>query len=254
MPKSDAKKSDAKKSEVLKGQAAEDAVLTYVQQMNRPYGAADVAANLKGAVPKTQVAKILAALAEKGSLVAKAYGSPTPFRLNSIYPSLTGKTTFYVANQANISVIPAEQLAALEQEAKDIEEEIKILGMQVKASTSELAKVKATPTDDQVDAETLQLTQVIQKTDAQLQPFRSGAPLISEQEIEQVDAYWMKWKVEWVSRKKVYKDLYNIVADAMSKQDANALEEDLGVEQDTHEHVALERGLLVATTNLKRKR
>lgn len=42
--------------------------------MNRPYGAVDVAANLKGAVPKTATQKILVALAEKGELVQKVYG------------------------------------------------------------------------------------------------------------------------------------------------------------------------------------
>lgn len=43
--------------------------------MNRPYGAVDVAANLKGAVPKSATQKILAALAEKGELVQKNYGT-----------------------------------------------------------------------------------------------------------------------------------------------------------------------------------
>jgi hypothetical protein len=43
--------------------------------MNRPYGAVDVAANLKGAVPKTATQKILVALAEKGELVMKTYGN-----------------------------------------------------------------------------------------------------------------------------------------------------------------------------------
>jgi 26S proteasome regulatory subunit, ATPase 3, interacting protein len=48
--------------------------------MNRPYGAVDVAANLKGAVPKTATQKILTALAEKGELVQKTYGP-------SVHPS-----------------------------------------------------------------------------------------------------------------------------------------------------------------------
>ena len=43
-------------------------------QMNRPYGAVDVAANLKGAVPKTATQKILVTLAEKGELTMKTYG------------------------------------------------------------------------------------------------------------------------------------------------------------------------------------
>lgn len=60
---------------VLKGQEAEDMVLKYVKKMNRPYGAVDVAANLKGAVPKTATQKILVSLAEKGELVQKTYGA-----------------------------------------------------------------------------------------------------------------------------------------------------------------------------------
>jgi 26S proteasome regulatory subunit (ATPase 3-interacting protein) len=42
--------------------------------MNRPFGAVDVAANLKGAVPKAATQKILVALAEKGELTLKTYG------------------------------------------------------------------------------------------------------------------------------------------------------------------------------------
>ena len=48
--------------------------LTSIIQMNRPFGAVDVSANLKGAVPKTATQKILVALAEKGELVQKTYG------------------------------------------------------------------------------------------------------------------------------------------------------------------------------------
>ncbi|KAF7315238.1 TBPIP domain-containing protein [Mycena indigotica] len=235
-PKTDAKKTDVK---VLKGQEAEDAVLEYIQKMNRPYGAADVAANLKGAIPKTQAAKILASLAEKGSLAAKTYG----------------KSVFYVANQASISVIPAEQLASLEQEVKNLQEENKMLGTQIKASSSELAKIKSTPTDDELTTQISELMQTIQKIDAQLQPLRAGAPLISEQDIEQVDADWWKWRTEWIRRKRIYKNFWDLVTDAMPKSDANALDEELGIEQDTAEHIALERGPLVAAqTNLKRKR
>lgn len=42
--------------------------------MNRPFGAVDVSANLKGAVPKATTQKILLALVEKGEIVQKAYG------------------------------------------------------------------------------------------------------------------------------------------------------------------------------------
>ena len=49
----------------------------YRSQMNRPFGAVDIASNLKGAVPKATTAKILVILAEKGEIVQKTYGTPS---------------------------------------------------------------------------------------------------------------------------------------------------------------------------------
>ena len=53
-------------------------------QINRPYGAVDISANLKGAVPKPATQKILLALAEKGEVTQKTYGT-----VQSSYPFLT---------------------------------------------------------------------------------------------------------------------------------------------------------------------
>ncbi|KAJ6495657.1 TBPIP-domain-containing protein [Mycena vitilis] len=229
-------KSDVK---ILKGQEAEDLVLEYVKRMNRPYGAVDVSANLKGAVPKTAVQKILLALAEKGELVQKTYG----------------KTSFFVANQANIEAIPAERFAALEEEYKTTDEENKLLGAEFKTLNSELAKLKSTPTDADLDIQISELTQTIKKAETQLQPLRSGAPLISAQDLEQVDSDWMKWRAEWVRRKKIFNDFWHIITDSMTTPEAATLAEELGIEQDTDEHSAVERGPLgTAQKGIKRKR
>ncbi|KAJ7128970.1 TBPIP-domain-containing protein [Mycena crocata] len=224
---------------ILKGQDAEDLVLDYVKRMNRPYGAVDVSANLKGAVPKAAVQKILLVLAEKGELVQKTYG----------------KTSFFVANQANIEVLPAERFTALEEEKKAIEDENKLIGAEVKSLSSELARLKTTPTDAELDAKILELTEAVQKTEAQLQPLRSGAPLISAEDLVQVDSDWFKWKTEWYRRKKIFNDFWHLATDSMTPQDALTLAEELGIEQDTDEHVAVERGPLgTVQKNLKRKR
>ena len=45
--------------------------------MNRPFGAVDVSANLKGSVPKAAAQKILVALADRGELVQKTCGAYT---------------------------------------------------------------------------------------------------------------------------------------------------------------------------------
>ncbi|KAF9070819.1 TBPIP-domain-containing protein [Rhodocollybia butyracea] len=253
-------KSDVK---VLKGQEAEDKVLEYVKCMNRPYGAVDVAANLKGAVPKATTQKILLALAEKGELVQKTYG----------------KTTFFVANQAKIASLGPEQLSTLDEEFRELDEDNKNLAAQIKSATNELNKVKNTPSDldleEQVtsveDAALYQITKRV----VLLQPLRSGAPPMSTAEIAQIDADWVKWRAEWVQRKKIFNSsgifppippdltflhlcsLWHLATDALSPQDALILAEDLGIELDTPEHAVLERSPICANINkniLKRKR
>jgi 26S proteasome regulatory subunit (ATPase 3-interacting protein) len=48
--------------------------------------------------------------------------------------------------------------------------------------------------------------------------------------------------------------LWSLATDALPPQDSESLEEDLGIEKDTPEHEALERGPLCAAKTLKRKR
>ncbi|KAG2125493.1 Tat binding protein 1-interacting protein-domain-containing protein [Suillus clintonianus] len=238
---SKAKSSDVK---VLKGQEAEDAILQYLKRMNRPFGAVDVAANLKGAVPKATTQKILIVLAEKGEIVQKTYG----------------KTSFFVANQANIDSVPADKLTELEAECKTIEESTNVLAAEVKSITAELSKLKNCPTDEELDAQIASTKEGMVQLTERLVPLRSGTPLISPEELVKIDADWATWRAEWIRRRKVFMTFWQLATDSLPPQDAEMLIEDLGMEFDTTEHKALEKGPLCtiqgtnARINLKRKR
>ncbi|KDR75281.1 hypothetical protein GALMADRAFT_249282 [Galerina marginata CBS 339.88] len=226
---------------VLKGQEAEDKILEYVKRMNRPYGAVDVAANLKGAVPKATTQKILVALAEKGELVQKVYG----------------KTTFFVYNQAKIDCLPNEKITDLQAELSKIEDENQILSGQVKSCSTELAKVKTTPTDSELDTQITIVKEAISKVNDTLLPLRSGAPPITAEELERIYADWSKWRAEWLRRRKVFITFWQLATDALPPQEAKNLEEGLGIEKDTPEHTSLEQGSLCQQPQgnpLKRKR
>jgi 26S proteasome regulatory subunit (ATPase 3-interacting protein) len=108
---------------------------TELAQMNRPYGAVDVAANLKGTVPKTAAQKILASLAERGELSQKTYGAQTSFSRSS-YPtdSCPGKTIFFAPNQDKATALAPDALAASEKECADLEEVNKTLAAELKAA------------------------------------------------------------------------------------------------------------------------
>ncbi|KAN0090677.1 Tat binding protein 1(TBP-1)-interacting protein (TBPIP) domain containing protein [Tylopilus felleus] len=229
---------------VLKGQEAEDAILQYMKKMNRPFGAVDISANLKGSVPKATTAKILASLAEKGAIVQKPYG----------------KTNFYVANQNDIDTLDAGELAALETECKAVEEANNAVAGEVKNLQSELNKLKNTPTDVELEAQIEDANQTVAGLSERLAPLRSGVPLISSDDLTQLDTEWNKWRSEWTRRKKTFTSFWQLATDALPPQDATALAEDLGIEFDTPEHTSLERGPLCTVMgqnskpNLKRKR
>ncbi|KAJ3973107.1 TBPIP-domain-containing protein [Lentinula raphanica] len=227
---------------VLKGQEAEDKVLEYIRRMNRPYGAVDVAANLKGAVPKTATQKILVALAEKGELVQKNYG----------------KTTFFVVNQTKIDTLSPEKISALEEDFKKLDDENKALALQIKtATTAELSKIRNLPSDSELEEQLASIEDAVVKRTSLLQPLRSGAPPVSSEEVAQIDTDWLKWREEWIRRKKIFNTLWALATDSLPPQDAAILSEDLGIEEDTPEHTALEKSHLCADTKknlLKRKR
>ncbi|KAI0715743.1 TBPIP-domain-containing protein [Cerioporus squamosus] len=184
-------KASETKVAVLKGKDAEEKVLEYMKRMNRPFGAVDVSANLKGAVPKTAAQKILVALAERGDLVQK---------------------------------------------------------------TCEMAKMKCTPTDEELAAEVEKVANAITKARAHLEPLRAGTPLISAEETAQLEGDWGRWRGEWTRRRKIFNTFWGLATDALTPQQATELAEDLGVEWDTPEHTALERGELCMPTSTLGKR
>ncbi|GAA5843119.1 hypothetical protein JCM11251_003936 [Rhodosporidiobolus azoricus] len=120
----------------LKGDQAEDLILSYLKEQNRPYGATDISANLKNRVSNPQAKKALAALLEKGEIMGKVYG----------------KTTVYCALQEGDADLSTEDLASIDEqnvtlvaEEQKLKEELKVLAVRKAEAmktlrTSEMSK------------------------------------------------------------------------------------------------------------------
>ncbi|KXN87350.1 GTP-binding protein rho2 [Leucoagaricus sp. SymC.cos] len=203
--------------------------------MNRPFGAVDVAANLKGAVPKATTQKILVALAEKGELTQKTYG----------------KTTFFVVNQSKLDCLPAEEIATLETELKTVEDENKALAIALRNASAELARLKSSPTNAEINARVAEITNMINQARERLEPLRQGAPPVSSEELAELEKEWTRWRGEWVRRRKLFTEkcavkkltqidwyrFWQLATDVLAPQDAKELAEDLGLEWDSAEHI-----------------
>ncbi|KAF8732620.1 hypothetical protein AX14_004126 [Amanita brunnescens Koide BX004] len=165
--------------------------------------------------------------------------------------------TFFVANQAKVESMPAEMIGNLEAQIKATKEENASMALEVKTQTAELAKLKATPTDTELDSQLDSIRTAIDDAMRRLGPLRTGTPMISPEEREQIQAEWLKWRAEWLRRRKVFLTFWQLVTDALAPQEAETLKDELGIEWDSGEHCALERSALCerkVTGILKRKR
>ncbi|KAF8520815.1 TBPIP-domain-containing protein [Gautieria morchelliformis] len=217
-------KEAAEKVPVLKGPAAEKKLLDYVNEMNRPFGAADIFANLKGAVAKASVQKILVALAEKGEITQKAYA----------------KTLVFVAKQGELDEMPVETWEALESEERQLVEDNRAMSVEIKG----LTQGQNSPTNEELEGLLREAGQTLFSLHQQLQPLRSGQSLVTVEDLAHLDAEWQKWRALWVERRKVFHNLRSIATDAMVPQQCQDLDEDLGIEYDTPEHNTLENSPL----------
>ncbi|KAF8339582.1 TBPIP-domain-containing protein [Cantharellus anzutake] len=225
---------DKEKTPMLKGPAAEKAIRDYIRKCNRPYGAADISANLKNAVSKPNTQKILLALAEKDEITQKTYG----------------KQTFFVAKQCDIEDVPPEKAAELEQELLECKERIKAITSSNKNLAAESTALRSQPPTNDLPALLTALGTAMQTFEAKLEPFRSMSTgsadtlVPTPEDMARVDAEWIKWRDQWKMRKKVFKETWSSITDSLPASAALDLAETLGIEFDSPEHGILEQGPL----------
>ncbi|KZV90617.1 TBPIP-domain-containing protein [Exidia glandulosa HHB12029] len=182
------------------------------------YTAADVSANLKGAVTKPMTQKILAALADKNQLTQKAYG----------------KTNIYLAKQDELEDMPEEKLKALAAEHDALVDQIK-----AKAAEAKTLAQGDTPTDDELLDAIANAKLQIEDYETRLAPLRTGARPISAEELAKLDGEYVRWKNEWTRRRKIFQEVWDVLADPLAPQEAADLEEELGIERDGERENAL---------------
>ncbi|GHJ89156.1 hypothetical protein NliqN6_5558 [Naganishia liquefaciens] len=224
----------AVKEKAVKGDEAEDIVLQYMKSVNRPYASTDVSANLKNKVTKANAQKVLQSLADKGSLTMKMYG----------------KQSIFVYNQEYLETMPAGAIAALEAELKFVKEDLEGSRKSLKALTNEISIRIAEPKTEEIEGEIEQveaqnaiaLKHLIPLRNASdgKTPGENGEWPIGKEQLDALNAEWSKWRKEWISRRKVYQALLDVVQPDLAGASRLSFEEEIGVDQDPDELKALE--------------
>ncbi|KIO34347.1 hypothetical protein M407DRAFT_16877 [Tulasnella calospora MUT 4182] len=213
----------------LKGKEAEDRILQYMKECNRPYGAgivailhvlgesnwhpaADVSANIRNVVSKPATQKILATLAERGAITQKVYG----------------KTCYYVANQSECEEMSPVQLDALETRCNIFSDKIKEVAAHQRILNADLARIRSTPDDTQLGSDIVAMQAEVEQLEAALTPLRVGSALLSDEQVRELDREWLRWRSEWVDRKKVFSVAWGTATDSLSASESAELVEELG--------------------------
>ncbi|BEJ07117.1 hypothetical protein CcaverHIS641_0403860 [Cutaneotrichosporon cavernicola] len=218
-----------RKEKPVKGDDAEKMVLDYLRSVNRPYASTDVSANLKNRVTKTEAQKALNALAEKGSLTLKPYG----------------KQTIFVYNQSQLSVLDPEEMIQLDNQLKKVKSALDERRKELKLLQSEIASLEAQPKTKELSDAISEVAAGNELIFTALKAFReeSAAAPMSPKDTAKIDADWDRWRKEWTSRKKVYRDLYGMLTDCGMASGSQAdFEEEQGIDNDDDETKAVEAG------------
>ncbi|RSH80540.1 uncharacterized protein EHS24_009121 [Apiotrichum porosum] len=209
----------------VKGNEAEEKILDYMRGVSHP---ARSAADLRRTALTRACYLACAQPTEKGSLTVKTYG----------------KQTIFVFSQSQLTALNPEDMATLDADTK------KAKGVADKRR-KELRDLQAKIGEQEALPVTTDLVKTIESVTAEndltiktLGPLRGEtavAPMTAD-EMMAIDVEWDKWKKMWVDRKKVYKNLIDILAESPAYSNKEDLEDTVGVDDDDDETVEIERG------------
>ncbi|KAK9915390.1 hypothetical protein WJX75_008557 [Coccomyxa subellipsoidea] len=196
--------------------AAEERVLNFLQQQNRPYNAQGVTDHLaQYGVKKTQAQKALDTLSEANKIICKEFG----------------KTKIYMALQDSGEDLTKEEMEALQQQTAQLTEKIKSSGSSLQRAQKELKDLQCTLTAEQIQSRIDELRNQWEETHARLGPLRSSTKLVTAAERQAVEKAFSEAMDHWAKRKRMFKAMWDQVSENID-QNVMELWEEMGVETD----------------------
>ncbi|KAJ3293367.1 PSMC3 interacting protein [Rhizoclosmatium sp. JEL0117] len=188
----------------------------YMIAQNRPYNSTDVFTNLHSKIGKTLVGKILDKLVEEKEITGKAFG----------------KTMVYFANQDASDVPSTEEMREMDLQIASLKEEAAALKAENSAKEKALTSLLNTAKTADLQAQLDQLDAENEKLEERLQALRSGTRKLTVEDKNRADKKLDANRKEWRVRRKYFKDAWNMMNESMTRQQANDILEEIGIETD----------------------
>ncbi|XP_038218646.1 homologous-pairing protein 2 homolog [Zerene cesonia] len=193
---------------------ANEAVLKYLEDTNRPYSCADVTVNLRGAYTKGVVQKTLDALSEAGKIKCKLYGK------QKVYAAIQLEV---VDGSCDIEDYDA-QLKTLSHQLEERRNNLKTVEIRLK-------NLLTTPTSDAAKKQIDEINTNVSRIESKLTALRDSVEVVGAQKKRAILNEHEKYLREYRKRKRICSDMIETVLDGYPKSKKNFLEE-LCVETD----------------------
>ncbi|KAI5079810.1 hypothetical protein GOP47_0005289 [Adiantum capillus-veneris] len=219
-----------------KSDSAEGIVLNYMNEQNRPLNVQNVADALqKYGIKKAAVQKVLDSLADSGQVSAKEYG----------------KQKIYLARQDQFEIPSPQELQELNENNEKLRKEHESEKVALSSLEAELRMLESNLTLEQIRAKEQKLRLDMENAESKLETLKQGVILVSAEEREKVQGAFSTKMSEWRKRKKMFKELWDLITESLPR-DLKEFKEELGIEYDEDLQVNLQDYSSLAPKRLKR--
>jgi len=191
------------------------AIFSYLSQQNRPYSANDLHLNLHKEHGKAAIQKVVDAMVEGGKLKVK----------------VNGKQTCYFVNQDLLPTCSDEELAALDSQTKQVEEEVRESKDALKKVQSRLLQLGSSLTLHQATEQLNKVKEEISILKERLSKLEGNTQVMSAEEKLAIQGAHGKTVTGWRKRKRMASDILDSILESWPKSKASLFEE-IGVDTD----------------------
>lgn len=219
-----------------KSDSTEGIILNYMNEQNRPLNVQNVADALqKYGIKKAAIQKVLDSLADSGQVSAKEYG----------------KQKIYLARQDQFHIPNPQELQELNVNNEKLRKELDSEKMALSSLEAELRMLESNLTLEQIKEKEQMLKLDIKNAESKLGTLKQGVVLVSAEEREKVQGEFVVKISEWRKRKKMFKELWDLITESLPR-DLKEFKEELGIEYDEDVQVNLQDYASLVPKKLRR--
>lgn len=204
---------------------ATKAVLTYLQNQNRPFSANDLVTNLGKEHGKAAIQKALDEFVSQGKVLEKVYGKQKVYCIIQEDENIDPEKA-----KAEISAMDKQIMELTEQQSNNLQK--------IKNLEFELKNLKSSLTNEEAKTEKDKLEKQVEQMKAKLKTLSENSSPISEESKQKIEKNHTKYLKEYRKRKRICNDIIDSILEGYPKKKKDLFEE-VGIETDESQNFSL---------------